>query len=318
MTIKFGIVMDDIATINPHKNTSLAILREAMHRQWTLYLIHMPDLRWQENVVYSVVYPLTVFADDQHWFELGDPQHIPLNTLDCIFMHKDPPFNMDYIYATYLLEQASRDGIFVFNHPQGLRDFNEKCCIMHFPECIAPTCVTANMHSIKTFLAEHHDIVVKPLDGMGGKGIFRLQQHDPNVNATLEILTASGKHPIMAQRYLPDITKKGDKRILLIDGKPVPHAIARFPTDDEARANLAAGGHAVEAKLSKRDYWLCEQIAPQLQARGLLFVGIDIIGDYITEVNVTSPTCVCEFNKTFNINVGEMLLDVVSDKLSSS
>lgn len=318
MSIQFGIVMDDIATIKPYKDSSLAVLREVQRRQWTLYFMQQHDLYWQDNTVYATVYPLTVFDDNQHWFSLGEAQHMSLNQLDCIFMRKDPPFNMDYIYATYLLEQVHQQGTLVFNHPQALRDFNEKCSIMHFPQCIAPTCIAADMQTLKTFLTTHQDIVVKPLDGMGGKGIFRLQQHDPNINAVLETLTGSGQRPIMAQQYLPDITEKGDKRILLIDGKPIPHAIARFPAEGETRANLAAGGCGVGAELTKRDYWLCEQLAPALQVRGLVFVGVDVIGDYITEINVTSPTCICEFDAEFGVNVSGMLLDAMQNKLAGS
>ena len=316
--MQFGMLMDDIAQIKPHKDSSLAILRAAKDANWVLYFIKPGSLRWENNQVYATVYPLTVFDDNQHWFALGDPKDTLLTDLDCVFMRQDPPFNMDYIYVTYLLEQVHQQGTWVFNHPRALRDFNEKCSLMHFPQCIAPTCISADQSKIKDFLTQHQDIVVKPLDGMGGQGIFRLNQNDTNVNVILETLTNMGQHPIMAQQYLSDITQTGDKRILVIDGDPIPYAIARFPEQGDIRANLAAGGRGMGVELTARDRWLCDQIAPTLQARGLLFVGIDVIGDYITEINVTSPTCICELNTTYNLNIGKTILNAMQNKMLSA
>ncbi len=229
-------------------------------------------------------------------------------------MRKDPPFDMEYIYATYILELAEQAGTLVVNNPRSLRDANEKLFTHQFPECTVPTLVSRNQEQFKQFLKQHKDIIVKPLGGMGGHSIFRVQEHDPNLNVILETMTNHASHYIMAQRFIPEITQ-GDKRILLINGKPVAYALARIPTEGETRGNLAAGGSGVGIPLSERDYWLCEQVAPKLKAMGLIFVGMDVIGDYITEINVTSPTCIRELDTLYDLNISALLMDVIEDKV---
>ena len=294
MSRRIGVVMDPIHQINIKKDTSFALLLAAQARGWSLYYLEQSDLFLQQNRVHGRCRPLTVKDDPAGWFTLGEPVEAPLaDSLDVLLMRKDPPFDQEYLYSTYLLELAEADGLKVVNRPGSIRDANEKLFAAWFPQCTPPTLVSRDMGLIRRFLAEHGQIVVKPLDGMGGSGIFRIDQGDMNTGSILETLTQRGQQTIMAQRFIPEISA-GDKRILLLHGKPVDHCLARIPAAGEARGNLAAGGRGVVQPLTERDHWIAAQVAPKLLEKGLIFVGLDVIGDYLTEVNVTSPTCLRE------------------------
>ncbi len=310
-----GIVMDHIRSINVKKDSTFAMMLEAQRRGCPLYHILQGDLFIDNGVVYAQMQPVAVRDDPYDWFSLGEVETRPLHTLPVVLMRKDPPFDMEYIYSTYLLELAQKQGCLVVNRPDSIRAANEKLFATWFPQFCPPTRVTRDMGLIKTFLAEQQHIVVKPLDGMGGSMIFQVRQDDPNRNVILETITAHGTRMVMAQRFLPEY-KQGDKRILLIDGKPFPHALARIPAEGEARANLAAGGTGVGHDLTAREYEICAALAPTLQAMGLLFVGLDVIGDYVTEINVTSPTCIRELDKLYKANIASLLWDAVESKLA--
>ncbi|PHS72997.1 MAG: glutathione synthase [Cycloclasticus sp.] len=311
--MRLGVVMDPIGSINIKKDTTFAMLLEAQSRGWSLFCMEQQDLYLDDGKAQATMRSLTVERSADGWFKLGEVQEQSLSTLDAILMRVDPPFNMDYIYTTYLLERAEAEGTLIVNKPQSLRDANEKLFTAWFPECCSPTLVTSQPERLRTFLQEHGDIIVKPLDGMGGASIFRLKEKDHNLGVVLETMTDHGKKLTMAQRYLPEI-KQGDKRILLIDGEPIPYALARIPAEGETRGNLAAGGTGVGQPLSERDYWLCKQIGPTLKEKGLMFVGLDVIGDYVTEINVTSPTCIQELDKQFGINISALLMDCIEEK----
>lgn len=308
MTIKFGIVMDDIAGINIKKDTSFAMLLEAQARNWELHYMQLNDLFLHNGRAYARTRTLSVQRNAQQWFEFQSEQDIPLHELDVIMMRKDPPFDQEYIYATYLLERAESLGAYVINKPQSLRDANEKLFTAWFPQCCAETLVAREPRRFRDFLQKQGEIILKPLDGMGGTSIFHLRQDDPNLSVILEIMTQYNTRYIMAQKYLPEI-KAGDKRILLINGEAVPYALARIPAQGETRGNLAAGGSAQGQALSPRDQWIADQVGPTLREKGLIFVGIDVIGDYLTEINVTSPTCVQELDKQFGLNICGLLMD---------
>ena len=308
MTIKLGVLMDPIGSINFKKDSTLAMLLAASERGYELYYMEQADLLVMDNRAHARLAPLIVRADANNWFELGEAQVRPLTELDVILMRKDPPFDMDYIYSTYLLELAEKEGVLVVNRAQSLRDANEKLYTLQFPQCTPPTLISCNKQQLKDFAAQQGDLILKPLDGMGGASIFRVKSDDANINVIIETLTHYGKRLIMAQRFIPEISA-GDKRILLIDGEPVPYALARIPSKGETRANLATGGEGVGVELSKRDIWICEQVAPVLRDKGLLFVGIDVIGDYLTEINVTSPTCIRELDRFYDLNISAQLLD---------
>ncbi len=307
--------MDPISAINPKKDSTMAMLLTAQQRGWQLYYMEQNDLFLDNTAAYADIRPLSVNNNLDNWFELGDAITQPLNDLDVILMRKDPPFDIDYIYTTYLLEQAETAGTFVVNKPQSLRDANEKLYTAWFPHCCAPSMVTSQPQRIKAFLAEHGDIIVKPLSAMGGASIFRITEDNPNVNVIIEVMTNNGQTLTMAQRYLPEILQ-GDKRILLIDGEPIPYALARIPAEGETRANLATGGTGVGQPLSERDQWLCQEIGPTLKSKGLTFVGLDVIGDYVTEINVTSPTGIRELDNQFNLNISAKLMDAIEVRLA--
>lgn len=318
MSIKLGIVMDPIDSIKAYKDSSLAMLLEADRRGYEIYYMEMNDLYMQSSTPMTNYRKLKVFDDNQHWYEFTEGTaeqqlNMPLAELDVILMRKDPPFDMEYIYATYILEYAHQLGTLIVNHPQSLRDANEKMFTLGFEQCIVPTLVTRNAQQLKAFLTEQQDIILKPLGGMGGASIFRVKQDDPNTNVIIETLTSHANEFTMAQRFIPEISK-GDKRILLIDGKPIDYALARIPQAGENRGNIAAGGTGKGIPLSPRDYWLCEQISPVLKEKGLIFVGIDVIGDYITEINVTSPTCIRELDKQFDLNIGAVLMEAIEKR----
>lgn len=312
-----GVVMDPIAGINYQKDSTLAMLLAAQQRDWDLFYMEQSDLYLADGIAYGRMRPLKVFRNEQCWFSLDEPVETPLYELDVILMRKDPPFDMEYIYSTYLLEQAEAAGSLVVNKPQSLRDANEKLFTAWFPQCTAPTLVSSDAGRIRKFLNEQEEIILKPLDGMGGASIFKLALNDPNTSVIIETLTNHGKRYAMAQRYIPEISA-GDKRILLIDGKPVPYALARVPAEGELRGNLAAGGRGEGVELSERDLWICSQIGPALRRHGLIFVGIDVIGDYLTEINVTSPTCIRELDKLYGLDIAGQLMDSIDTKLQAT
>jgi len=314
MSINLGVVMDPIESINPKKDSTLAMLIAAQKRGWNLHYLQQQDIALQDGEVIADMQEITVHDDLDHWFDFGNRQQAPLNNLEVILMRKDPPFNMEYIYTTYLLELAEKSGVMVVNRPQSLRDVNEKFFTTYFPQCIPPTVVGRNAEQFKDFLETEKDIIIKPLDGMGGASIFRIKQGDSNTNVILETLLDHGKTTAIAQRFLPEY-KQGDKRILLVDGKPADYALARIPAEGEARANLAAGGTGEGVALTERDYWICEQVAPELKRRGLLFVGLDVIGDYLTEINVTSPTCIRELDALYDLDIAGDLMDAIERQL---
>ena len=316
MTIKLGVVMDPIGAINFHKDSTLAMLLAASKRDWELYYMEQGNLYLEDSRCHARLARLDVRADEHDWFSLSEVHTSPLDELDVILMRKDPPVDMEFIYTTFLLERAAAHGALVVNRPAAIRNANEKLYTAWFPQCGPPTRVSRDIQVLKEFLAEHGDIVVKPLDGMGGKSVFRVQQNDPNLNVILETITDNGTRSAMAQRYIPEITE-GDKRILMINGEPFPHALARIPTGGETRGNLAAGGRGEGVDLSDHDRWICEQVGPALREQGLLFVGLDVIGNYLTEINVTSPTCIRELDKLYSADIAGQLMDVIDTQLNA-
>ncbi len=308
MAIKLGVVMDNMATVNYKKDSTLAMLWEADRRGYQLYYLEQKDLLLRDSKPYGNVHRLTMYHDANHWFDLGEKQTIPLADLNIILMRKDPPFNAEYIYATYLLEHAEKLGVLVANKPQSLRDANEKLFATDFPQCCPPNLVTCSIEKLNEFWQEHKDIVCKPLDSMGGDSIFRLRELDVNAQVVFHNLTHAGKQFIMAQKFIPDIIA-GDKRILLIDGDPFPFALARVPQGKDWRGNLAVGAEGKVQPLTARDQWICEQVGSTLRAKGLYFVGIDVIGDYLTEINVTSPTGIRELDQASGLNISALLFD---------
>ena len=316
MSVRLGIVMDPIAGIAFKKDSSLAMLLAAQARGWSLFYMEQQDLYNKQGAARARMRALKVFNDPAHWFELEAEQDAPLTDLDVILMRKDPPFDNEFVYSTYLLEQAERDGVLIVNKPQSLRDCNEKLFATQFPHCTPPTVVSRRADILREFAEEHRDIILKPLDGMGGSSIFRHRVGDPNLSVILETLTAHGTQQAMAQRYIPEIVD-GDKRILMIDGEPVPYCLARIPAQGETRGNLAAGGRGEARPLSERDRWIAAQVGPTLREKGLLFVGLDVIGDYLTEINVTSPTCIREIDKAFDTKIAEKLMDAIAQRLQA-
>lgn len=310
MALSIAVLMDPIGAIKVAKDTSFAMLLEAQRRGHALYYLQQGDLAVRDGVPRGRLTPLTVRDDPADWFTLGTPDWRDLRELDVVLMRKDPPVDAEFIYDTMVLELAQRSGVKVINDPQSLRDCNEKLFALQFPQCIAPTLVARDAGQLRRFVAQHGEVVLKPLDGMGGRGIFRVKAGDSNLNSMLETLLDDGRQFAIAQKYIPQISE-GDKRILVIDGEPVPYALARIPQGDEFRGNLAAGGRGEGVPLSQRDRWIVAQVAPELRRRGLLFVGLDVIGDYLTEINVTSPTCVRELDKQFGLNIAGQLFDVI-------
>ena len=316
MSVRLGVVMDPIATINYKKDSTLAMLWAAADRGWSLYYMEPGDLSLEQGAPRGRMAPLTVYRDPRRWYELGEAALQPLTDLDVILMRRDPPFDNEYIYATYILEAAERGGTLVVNRCHSLRDCNEKVFATQFPDCCPPVLVSSNHAQLKGFYAEHGDVIFKPLDGMGGTSIFRVGPYDPNLNVILETLTQHGRRTIMAQRYIPEIVD-GDKRILMIEGEPVPYCLARLPSRGETRGNLAAGGTGRAQPLTDRDRWIAERVGPSLRERGLMFVGLDVIGDYLTEINVTSPTCIREIDAAFDTQIGARLMDAIAARLEN-
>ena len=314
MTVRVGVLMDPIANISYKKDSTLAMLWAAQRRDWQLFYMEQGDLYIEQGVTRARMAPLTVFHDPESWYQLGDFEERELAELDVILMRKDPPFDQEYIYTTYLLEEAERRGTLVVNRCQSLRDCNEKVYATQFPQCSPPLLVSRDPQRLKAFHAEQGDVVFKPLEGMGGASVFRVRRDDPNINVILETLTDHGRRTIMGQRFLPQISE-GDKRILMIDGEPVPYSLARLPAEGETRGNLAAGGIGRAQPLSDRDRWIAEQVGPALRERGLLFVGLDVIGDYLTEINVTSPTCIREIDDACDLDIAGQLMACIASRL---
>ena len=311
MALSVGVVMDPISTIKFYKDTTLALLLAAQARGWSLYYMEQSDLYSQQGEARATMYSLSVKNDPDDFFCLGESEDRPLADLDVILMRKDPPFDNEFIYSTYILEAAQKQGVLIVNDPRSLRDCNEKIFATQFPQCCPPVLVSRDSIKLRKFHQEHNDVIFKPLDGMGGTSIFRCRQDDPNIGVILETLTNHGHQTIMAQRYIPEILK-GDKRILVIDGEPVPYCLARIPAKGETRGNLAAGGTGVAQPLTERDRWIVSQVAPTLREKGLLFVGLDVIGDYLTEINVTSPTCAREIDKAYDTRIGDHLMNAIA------
>ncbi len=316
MSVKLGVVMDPLAAVNYKKDSTLAMLWAAQDRGWQLFYMEQRDLYLDQGAAMATMAPLQVFRDPEQFYALGERSDEALSTLDVVLMRKDPPFDNEYIYSTYILEAAERQGSLIVNRCQSLRDCNEKVFATRFPDCCPPVLVSADSNRLKAFHAEHGDVIFKPLDGMGGSAIFRVKPDDPNLNVILETLTGYDKTTIMAQRYIPEIVN-GDKRILIIDGEPVPYCLARVPLAGETRGNLAAGGSGVAQELTERDRWIVAQVAPALKQLGLLFVGLDVIGDYLTEINVTSPTCIREIDAACNTDIGAQLMDCIMAHLGN-
>lgn len=308
--------MDPIESINTTKDSSFAMLLAAQKRGWQLYYMQQSDIYMLGANAMARAQSIKVTDNHENWYSSQPAEDIKLASLDAILMRKDPPFDIEYITSTYILEMAERAGSLVVNRPASLRDANEKMFITHFPQCCTPMMVTSNTSLVRQFIHEQKDVIVKPLDGMGGESIFRLTPDDPNISVILETITHHGHKTIMAQRYISEITE-GDKRILLINGEAVPYALARIPAQGETRGNLAAGGSGVGIELSERDHWICQQVGPRLREMGILFAGIDVIGDYLTEINITSPTCIRELDKQFNLDIAGQLMDCIEQQIKT-
>jgi len=315
--VRLAVVMDPIQSIKPAKDSTLAMLLAAQRRGWEIWYLEQRDLWLRDGRAFGRARPLEVRDDPAVWHTLGSTETIELAAMDVILMRKDPPFDTEYIYTTYILERAEVEGALVVNRPQGLRDMNEKVFTAWFPQCCAPTLITRKMAAMHAFLAEHSRIVCKPLFGMGGKSIFVIEQGDKNAGVVFETMTEYGSRFAIVQKYLPEIVAGGDARVLLVDGEPVPYALARIPAATDHRGNLAAGARAEGRPLTGRDRWLAAQIGPTLRERGMLFVGLDVIGDYVTEINVTSPTCIRELDRQFGLDIGGLLMDAIEHRLES-
>jgi glutathione synthase len=312
--MKIAFVVDPLDSFKIHKDTTFAIMREAAARGHSLHALEQEDLAWRDGTVHAHARRIHLTGEKPRWYRAEEPAAIPLRDFDAVLMRKDPPFDMEYVYSTYLLELAEAQGARVFNRPRAIRDWNEKMAIARFPQFTPPTIVTRREPLIREFLAEHRDVILKPLDGMGGASVFRVRQDDPNVNVIIETVSHFGRRTIMAQRTIPEI-RDGDKRVLLIGGQAVPYSLARIPKPGETRGNLAAGGTGVARALSKRDREIADALGPVLVKEGLLLAGLDVIGDWLTEVNVTSPTCFQEITEQTGFNVAGMFMDALEQAL---
>lgn len=314
--LKIGFVMDPIESINIKKDTTFAMMLEAQRRGYEIHYMQMQDLHLDQGVAFADTKIVSLEENPEHWFDIKTEQTIKLGDLDAVLMRKDPPFDTEYIYATYILERAEDDGALIVNKPQSLRDCNEKLFTAWFADLTPKTIVTRKAEKIKAFREEHGDVILKPLDGMGGASIFRVKENDPNVSVIIETLTNHGQNYCMAQTFVPDISN-GDKRILIVDGEPMPYCLARIPPEGETRGNLAAGGRGEPRPLTETDRKIAETIAPTLKEKGLIFVGLDVIGDKVTEINVTSPTCVREIEATFDISITGKLMDAIERRVKA-
>lgn len=311
MTRTVAVLMDPINAIHPEKDTTLALLLEAQRRGHALRYMLQADLAVRDGAAWARLAPLEVRDNRKDWFILGEARWQPLaEAADIVLARKDPPFDTQFLYDTLVLDLASRAGVRVVNHPQALRDFNEKLAAQWFPQCCAPALVARERAELRRFAREHGRIVLKPLDGMGGRGVFLSAGDDPNLNSILETLAGNDERFVMAQRYIPEI-RQGDKRILMVGGEPVPYALARIPQGTDFRGNLAAGGRGVGQPLSERDRWIASEVGPELARRGIVLAGLDVIGDYLTEVNVTSPTCARELDAQFGLNIAGLVFDAI-------
>jgi glutathione synthase len=308
--MKIAFVVDPLDSFKIYKDTTFAIMREAAARGHELYVLQQDDLLWRDGEVSGCARRMHLTGINEPWYRVEEGVETPLQRFDAVLMRKDPPFDMEYVYSTYLLELEEAQGARVFNRPRAIRDHNEKLAIARFSRFAAPSLVTRQEQLIRDFLAEHGDIILKPLDGMGGTSVFRVHREDHNVNVIIEMLTHYGRRTIMAQRFIPEI-RDGDKRVLLIGGEPVPYSLARIPKPGETRGNLAVGGTGVARALTPRDREIAAAVGPELHAQGLLLVGLDVIGDYLTEINVTSPTCFQEIAQQTGFNVAGMMLDAL-------
>ena len=313
-TVKTGVVMDPIADIKSYKDSSFAMLLEAQRRGHELYYMEPENLFAKDGRVFAWMQKLEVRDNTTDWFSLIPIGNRPLDELDIVLMRRDPPFDMGYIYATYMLELAEKAGTLVINRPQSLRDANEKFFITNFPQCCVPMMISSQSDLLREFVSQHGRCVVKPLDGMGGESVFQISDTDMNMNVILETITRYDSRPVMAQKYIDEISQ-GDKRILVVNGEPVPYALARFAVEGDFRGNLAKGGSSKGVPLSERDRWICSQVAPELKKRGILFAGLDVIGDWLSEVNVTSPTCIRELDQEFGLNIAGQLFDAAEATL---
>jgi glutathione synthase len=315
VSFRLGVLMDPIANIHIEKDSTFAMLLAAQHRNHEIYYL-TPDAIWLENgIPFGTMQSLHVSDNAKHWYDLSNTQTQPLTHLDALLMRKDPPFNIDYVYLTYLLELAEKKGLLVINKPASLRDANEKIFASWFPQCCPKTLVTMKASLIKQFIRDHKEVVIKPLGAMAGQSIFRLQANDSNISVVIETMTKGETHLVMVQQFIPEI-KNGDKRIILINGEPIPYALARIPAADDFRGNLAAGATGEGRPLTERDRWICQQVGPTLREKGLWFVGLDVIGDYLTEINVTSPTGIRQLDQQFGLDIGGQLIDFISQQLS--
>lgn len=314
MNISLGVVMDPISGIKIAKDSTFAMLLEAQERDWKLFYMEQSHLYVRDGAAWSFTRELRVADDARTWYSLEPGREIKLSDIDVILMRKDPPFDMEYIYTTYILELAAKEGSLVVNDAASLRDVNEKLSTAWFPTCCPPTLVSRDKSRLKSFLQSQGEIVVKPLDAMGGESVFRIRDDDPNTNVILETITQHETRMTLAQRFIPEY-KQGDKRILVIDGKPFPYALARIPAEGESRANLATGGVGEGVELSERDRWICRQIGPVLRRKGILFAGLDVIGKYLTEINITSPTCIRELQTIYKMNISAQIMDTVISHL---
>lgn len=313
--MRIGVVMDPINSINIKKDSTFEMIWQAQQLGWQVLYFEMDDISIDSGIAKGTARTLHVSQDAAHWFDLGEPKQIELGELDAILMRKDPPFDMEYVYATYILELAEQQGALLVNSPAALRDCNEKAYCSWFPELCPETLISRDAKQFRAFLQTHDDIILKPLDGMGGTSIFRVKQGSPNISVIIETLTGYGSCYAMAQRFIPEITL-GDKRILMVDGKAVPYSLARIPAKGETRGNLAAGAKGIVQKLTKRDAEIAAIVGPQLRARKILFAGLDVIGDYLTEINVTSPTCIKEIDAEFDTTIALDLLRVIEQKIT--
>lgn len=310
MTLNIGILMDPISQIKPYKDSTLAMMLAAQKKGWTLYYMQQQDLSLQDQQLRINAQAVTVFDNNQHWYELGEQHSLDAGELDVMLMRKDPPFNMEYIYTTYLLEMLEAQGCLVVNRPASLRDANEKLFTARFPQCCTHMLVSRQASQLRDFIREHQDVILKPLDGMGGQSIFRVSPTDPNLSVILETMLDGDRHTIMAQKFIPEI-RQGDKRILMVNGEAIPYTLARIPAEGETRGNLAAGGSGVAMPISEREQWIADQVGPSLKQMGILFAGLDVIGDYLTEINVTSPTCIREIDAQFNLDIASQLMNCI-------
>ncbi len=308
MTLKIGFVMDPVESIRPYKDSTLAMMLAAQDKEWSLHYILQDGLYLQDGQVMVDYQPIRVFDNNDHWFECEPVKTCPGNDLDVIMMRVDPPFNMEYIYTTYLLENLERAGCLIVNRPSSLRDANEKLFTTQFPQCCTDMLVSRKPEQLRQFIKQHGDVILKPLDGMGGQSIFRVTPNDANLSVILETMLDFGRHTVMAQKFIPEITL-GDKRILMVDGEAIPYTLARIPAKGETRGNIAAGGQGVAMPITEREQWIADQVGPRLREMGILFAGLDVIGDYLTEINITSPTCIREIDAQYNTRIAQQLMN---------